>query len=1245
MLNKSLIAAFVAGVSFIITSCTYLRPATITPPPNRLRTNKSFFMVKAADGSLSPKRFLCGWYPEHTAGTLAHLTLDHHNQAGHCNMEFEITERALLGRLVQPSYPTDKNPWPVGITIPITRHYYEEEQLDTRGRNTNEIIENSGRSDWSARPYMDLDFTNVRVHDPFLMPLGGSLIPSVGFKADDIEWDHSSNFLAFTVTMMNGVLGSLNQANMRFNFLEFKTNPEFTQKQMTLYHEENSKYFNALHIVGKKLDGVHPVMYVAKWDVRKQRDLHLVNFPPEHQGLGIQIIKEWNQVFECIHERFDCKTHGRDKAPGVWPFTPRVVSRKYTFDMRHPSIVWVSDKRQSYNGPLGIGMATADVENGEILWGGVTIWGGALENYVRTYLPPQTVDAKVAAQLGEGVAPQVQLSLGLPQLDFQPSLAEPPVAPIEHGEHLMRDRFTALVKNILVKDGELTADQTLSSEQQSKVWAAQGQFSALTSRMTEKFKVSRFNQDQAGDQLQRILGKPTMSEMTVFPGMQTSQMQSGGLRNMSSKQIVQQAKQQMIRQHFMHDLDRSFAQSAVAWQRGLNQSKKSVSEALPAIIKDLLLHEVGHMLGMGHNFKENILPKPGTVPQKYYVALKKDADAGHLNYSTVMGYKHGVTDILTDVDHIKPGIHDELLLRYIYRRQVATFKQCGTDYVGCDEDFTFVDLPADGQVRTTFDVGGRELKTSYFPQCNDIVASIGSDPFCARWDRGHTATTITQNHFDDFRSSVVSQLQSFSSDTVERDPYFMEYILWERSLNTFGRTRLFYDFMRQRYANFLRSNVLLPGSEGERRLLQFANTCSEAYANPAVQESDSALAKAMKEEGREFLDLCKASSLHMDELVNMVRIPGSDFTQFNRDNARVVSSMTGGDVTLRWSRIFGKWSEMGRAPIRVSALISLLLPYPTQMFYGYLMPMGWDQYTGRDGYFHLSTLYPREYTQLIASAVESNLSLGANSSGDASQVRQSTSLGQAVLALATLLPYSQFTNDKFELEARVSRNLRRQSEFRYNFGALEITRKDEEGKELAKEFTGKIHVYGSSNTIPVQDVFMYRDNAVIAVPYTGTMLYPVSPEIMWISQNTGVYYVLTVDYPRENPLDTLRARSVKNALTETYQQVLKSCVDGTPGSPRAENGLRHYFTRTKPQMFAGFDFPRTINTSDDAKDTFLISIEREFDKYYKSAEFLTPPDPRSCNEALRGQGLLVSTAAALNGFFLPEILNYIERGN
>ena len=102
-----------------LAACTVRTPTTETPIPTDRGIDKSFFVETQstmkqgkAVTEIKPKTFLCGWAPISETGAISSRFLLHAvHMSNHCNMQFEVTEEALIGRLVNPTYPKEPARW------------------------------------------------------------------------------------------------------------------------------------------------------------------------------------------------------------------------------------------------------------------------------------------------------------------------------------------------------------------------------------------------------------------------------------------------------------------------------------------------------------------------------------------------------------------------------------------------------------------------------------------------------------------------------------------------------------------------------------------------------------------------------------------------------------------------------------------------------------------------------------------------------------------------------------------------------------------------------------------------------------------------------------------------------------------------------------------------------------------------------------------------------------------------------
>ncbi len=1337
---------------------------------------------------LKPRTFLCGWSPESTAGKWGNYIFDHYNYAEHCNIEFTITENELVGRMVIPSKVDDRSLWPNVITIPITKHYHYEHPRDKYGREQkSKYIENTSQDHWSQRPSMTLDLRGMKIKE-WAMDLfwGGHDVD----KIEDIEWDYENNFLGFTLTATHGLYGSRMQGRFRFNFLEFKHDPSFKQ---TPYNQRNAKHLNVLHIMGEKVNGNDQILYAAKWDTRKKHTIHLNNFPRAYKQIGKDVINHWNDTFEKIGHGRPFEIAYRDGA-------------KYTFDLRYPGITWVDDIETSMYAPLGVGMIAADVRNGKVLWGGVTVWGGLLEKIVNRYSPVESTSA-MAEAYGHNSKPIVQLSLAEPESrQFGPNHSVVPERLIEtpsredaremvrealrskresllHYKNLMEAlpqdmtaRLEAMekvfndasdfashnpVRSLIMEHSEaaifedleryrfetgsgnsipdgrlmITVDDrsvdlsiaqggnnlldrlninTDIARQLSEVTRALNGENGYVDILAKDFiaQANKFHHEHRNypsrqeffnfDNFQKLIGFPTLKESAdSLPFRSPKEKEAFISKGLPlTKAVAAEHLGKTIAgtgvSAAAFDMDRKASQVALQYQMGFERYGKNKIEALRPFAKDLLLHEVGHMIGLGHNFKENILPERGTVPSKYLDGkgglIDRAKNHDMINYTTVMGYKNGVTDVITDYDDLKPGPMDELVLRYLYNQEYPAIPNDAVKVAAADTDFKFAKLGEDGiihkqLVRVTYNdcsldkginpqsasltdfnqcsqsekemivpdmrTAEEELraqnkiminaqsepyKLSYFPHCNDFTASMSYDPYCNRWDRGYDALTLTQSYLDDYKAQITKSIYAFTDGKESEHPSWQQYRLWVNSLRTFGRARVFYDYMRQKFDSEI-AYVLNGVGENKKikTFLQFSKACQDGVDraeidNPALYE----LFHSDTPESQEIKSLCQASKLFISELNDYLQMSGPDYNFIDRFDRYISYSIFGGEGRMSWGAAFGKWKELSRMPIKTPALYTLTLPFPYVSWAGWVFPI--TQYTSNDGMFLMNTLYPKEYTEALAGTVAQNITFA--------NIGQSkrTAIGKAVQTLGFLLPFNYFSNDALDVPTQYTKNLRSQANYKYNWAAVEINAlRDKTNEQKVRKFKGSIYNLWGRGSEQIPEIYMYRENRTIIIPPSGSLILPYS-DIRWYSKSGGYYWIIKLDY-EDDYFDRLKTHSVRRTLESRYYKTMKACIEG-----KERSGLKYYFNDSiSKKKFPGFDFPDTIYEHETSRNEFHESVRTYFDLYEanEGADGLkvlnTKPDPNACTAALRGQKVLVMAASAMNGYMFLDMLDYMEK--
>lgn len=1180
--NRLFVKHFISFASFatvaflftaVLTNCTYKSPATETPMPTDDSVAKSFFSTQkthSKTGALynQPRTFLCGWASERETGEIAELTSLHNViNTEHCNLVFEITEKKLIGKMINPSFPEDPSRWKVAITIPITNHYYIEAEKDSSGRDTQKIVKNSSRSHWSARPYMDLDLTGINM-DHFWSASFSSKSSSTTLNVDKIEWDLANYFLGFSITVNHK--GS-DYNTYRFNLLGFEHNPQFKK---TPFNDKNYKRMNVLHIVGEKVNGLYQILNAAHWDLSKTHELRLWGFPEEYVPVMEEVVADWNEAFE--------KIGAIEK--GKKAFTINKEPVKHAFDLRYPTMAWVSDEKISSYSPLGVGMTLADVKNGEVKWGMVTIYGGMIERYMKSYTAGDSLNEQapsnhsIAKALTSSMtkknitAPSnIQKMAGLSEISLS----------YNHSQSIAQELNESLNK-LSNKNKKNTSTGVVNSEAKLNADVIKKMFS-------EMIQVSQSKASQAQNQIEQLNIADIL--FSKQPADSTSPQQNAF--NPASAIFC---------------TGRTFSDVAASWRKEISASGKNENQILKHMIKELISHEFGHFLGLGHQFKENILPNKDQVPENIYNQLAAQAtkEKGYTNYNSVMGYRDPRTEI-ADTQEIKPGPQDLLVLKYLYQQKYATYKKG-------DSDFTYFDVPAHGVIPETAP-NNPELKTSYFPQCNDIEASLSIDPFCNRFDRGSDALSIIENYFSGLQDSLMQNLFAFT-DAKNGNAEYAEYLLWYKSFQTLGRTRIFYDYMRLYFKNEI--DMI---RKDEQALLEFSSACVSG-------KTQNALLNKIFSEKPQLQQLCKANAFALNQIKNLVSKNLTDYTKKNIEDRYTPGGISGGDTDRDWTRFDGSWTEMSGLPLKTASLYALTTSVPWND-YNY-MPI----YNDPNYKFSYSSLYPKEFTEIIAANVKNNLkfvSLGQS---------EKTNMGASVLSMSWLLQFSNFNNNDAGLfPPQYIEKIRNQQKFDFSIVAIILKgRKKDNNPNYVDSFDGSVFDFNSNRETPLTNAYLLPGGQVIASA-SSMFLYPIT-RFMPYKDDEGYAYAYKLNFTRD-PSDPLSDFSVKTDLKELHDRLINACVIGTDGN---NNGLSKFFNSSEP-AFKGFKMPVGLSLADEKKKEFLDSIEVAFQDYYKfeSEDFKVKPKAETCRESLRGLGLIISSAAVMNGFWLPEVMDYIQK--
>jgi hypothetical protein len=1194
-------------VFFVAVNCSLRKRGLETPVPNEQVQTKSFFF-KSGDVNQS-KRFLLGVAPIQTdasgEGWETYLAQDDL----HINIEFEATEKKLIGLQVNPSFPNDRSKWSKVLEIPITKHYYSEYRKDEYGRDTREIIENDQRSHWSRRTHMKLDLTGIQF---FVEREGSSYFvkKSETLSVDGVEWDEKNQFLGFNLnertTFSYGLfVRSTQTANVvrRFNILAFDSDKNF---KATPYHADNARYFNILHTVSRQIEEGgsvdRQIMKAAKWDFSKPLDVYLNGVPEKYVSLFKDTVDAWGETLQKIgaigkgQKAFNVRTD----YPSAYPF-----------DLRYPAIHWVDSKRTSVHSPLGIALNNADVESGKMLSANVIMYGGMMELLVNRY--------------------------------FNPTAA-------------------ANVSSLRMNSETLLPPYSFATKEFSKQIGAQG-MSSLDSRVSQILK------NMPDIKFDAIAGQPRMRDLEA--NTQNFLRQTPTL-NLLELDLLSQDKEAELLQFFSNDRfelmknnkglrgatnkvdhnDRTFAHAAPLWLGGLEIAETrgiNQENALRSLIRNVLLHELGHFLGLGHQFKGSIVPEKGTLPSEFttheenlknpkslFARSKQEIST---NYTSIMDYGNGRGEVMIPEKDVVPGPHDELVLRYIYNGEIAVFNKKLDRF----EFFKHSDIAEQHTGYMPDSIHGHPV--SYFPACNDYDASLLKDPFCNRWDSGTKPADIVKSYTRNIDDNITNILFNFT-DANESSAFQAENRLWFLSFDTFSHLRTFYEELRLHlaktpYEKNAASSVSMWDMirTNEQALFEFSSACSMAES----KITNKILKTVMRDQ--KVRDLCLANIEALSAVKKYVALPPIDHTKI-ADERNIQGGYIAGEGARQWAKYFdGGWLMLSNRPLKTVALMTVSASTPFMIYGGSIMNNIFYDYEANR--FLYRTLFPSEVTEIISTTVNKNLMFATEESSSLG-TENKTLIGSSILSLSYFNwlmnegPYAG--NEKSRLSENYMDILQSQTSFDFNHGAIIIKAvPPTEGEaDRIKKFTVDLYDFSNDKLTKIEDFYILREGRIIARD-NNKFLFPLT-KIRFYSDTEAYVLVYKIGYDELRERDPLIDKSVKTHLTDLHKKIVDDCILGENNS-----GLASYFSGAAESTFKGFKIPQGISTetNNSRRYEFDRSVNEEFDKYEIFAKQKNPNLKMTmtyrCEEAVRGVGMISSVAAMLNGYWLGITNNYVER--
>lgn len=1291
------------------------------------------------------RKWLCAWAVDVQSGRWTNYGgLSHTPHASrHCNMEFLISPDGsnLEAREVNVDHLDDTDRWPLIFTIPINMHYFYEKVVDSRGRETNQWGKVTERENWQLSPFMDLDLGSIRFRDLTRRPgFNGSRF----WGSSSITSTHNvtaqrscgKSFFGFTGTMVSNLVGSRVQTEMRFNFLEFEGTPGFKK---TPYHLNNAKHMNILHILGERPNGVDQVKYAAHWDFTNPVELCLNGFPDDYRNygqIGVDVINEMNNAMEKI----GAVPRGR-KA-----FVVSSNPTQHYFDLRCPSITYIDDMELSMRAPLGIGIVNADVTTGEILYGTTVIWGGLVHYLINRDSPTvaSTMLSHALAEIGSenmGTTSDPYFTDLNQQFQFNGDLdgivnlqqfareefaryrstLPADIAARENNRLNTQQRLNQLVRPRRNADGTIARDeageilyepatqersQEILSQLENGIdpsayetWAdylaASLGLNLDPSILTDRDSTVRHDLGLVTDQddlLSQLWDQTRMGSSASYTDEEQTYQREASRENMSDLALSR------IQNYHSHngifDHEDTVENYYYEWSHMTSEANMGDFErrvAARSVIKNVMLHELGHVVGLGHQFEGNRLPERGTVPDHIYTDLRDDALDGNTNYSSIMDYQSGRLEVNLPYEKVAVKQQDELVLMYLYNQKYTAYKP---GYVPSDseesyEGFALANVPANGIIPVT--VPGTDLKTTYMPQCSDIDAWLANSPYCRRWDLGHNAPNIVKESVDAYTDNFLSRINSFSNATGT-NPFWASYRLWRSTYSLMNYNRTFYDSMRyQMLNNRIYKEAFDLVIDNESAMLEFSTSCVQpTSASPEWQNAFSKLAlapaakapyassledrqdaanygsllstyetvlgeqeqsnslnmtdeqflafeDALYEQGVAFTEvqkLCRATNKSLDITRTLLSLKGPDHRMMEHDEAISPTGLRGGNASYDYSKLWGTYSQLGLLPMKLAVLDLFTRSSSTMRYWWWNIgkPKYNDSIKGKYGYF---ALYPREFTDIVSTSIKNNMGFGDTGEG--------ALYNSATMSIANLyMPF--FLRRTFRRSGDQQHRsfymtfideIRDQTRFDVGFAAVVLEAEDKTGQPQNLRFGFKPSMFNFANRsfIDLTSAYVLPKRQVIVEGNENQIILPLT-KLRFLSQRQSYVMALNITYQNPSYDDQLQAYSVKNAISELTNNEIDKCIYGT-------NGLQSFFSGN--EEFTGFVIEENVATDRRSQERFEQSVDEAYRTYVNLDGVDYSSYQTVCEPSVNGIGLISSTALALRGFFIPQIFDYVRR--
>lgn len=379
-------------------------------------------------------------------------------------------------------------------------------------------------------------------------------------------------------------------------------------------------------------------------------------------------------------------------------------SGKNPGDIRNSMIVLVEEPYSS--APLGYGPQTEDPITGEIISARTIMYLAGLQQYVKINYD----------EIGRAIALEAAKKLA-PVTVEEESTDEDAGLIIETGDGTeARVMRLSKAKALAAKKKASAAKKSTSSKAASQI---------VLSKLQAEHKSMRNYTSRTSEEYAK---RDVKTKLKYLQEAKNCSFKAEGSPGLSE-----------IRPDIMKVIVEKFSKDGqlIPWMSLSAAQKKEVMDiVIPEVWVPVLLHELGHNLGLRHNFK-------GSEDSANFYSEKelKAAGVNHkVPYSTIMEYG----DDLRTLPLL--GKYDIAALKFAYARKVSVQDKDGkVSEVSVDSDLASLNAKLQAQ----------SVKLVEYGYCTD--EHVGPNPGCRRFDEGQTLTEIAQYLVKTYRDRYISR--------------------------------------------------------------------------------------------------------------------------------------------------------------------------------------------------------------------------------------------------------------------------------------------------------------------------------------------------------------------------------------------------------------------------------------------------------------------------------------------------------